>query len=114
MPHVTAGVTAVVQPLSHKNDWALPRPPAAFVFVRDMGAAWPRQNVLRRMFGLTNAEAQTAVDLLDGLTLAEAADRKGVSRNTLRTHLARLMEKTGTTRQVDLIRLLKDVELLDA
>lgn len=110
MPDGRADVVAVVQPLSGRNDWILPRAPCAVVLVRDPGAGTPRLAVLQQVYGLTKAEAQTALDLLNGLTLGEAALRKGVSRNTLRTHLARLMEKTGTTRQVDLIRLLKDIE----
>lgn len=59
---------------------------------------------LAAVFGLTGAETALAADLLAGLSVSEIADRSGRSVNTIRTHLARLMSKTGTTRQSGLVR----------
>jgi DNA-binding CsgD family transcriptional regulator len=56
-------------------------------------------------FGLTAAELRVLELMVDGHTIAEAATRLGIAETTGRTHLARVMEKTGTTRQADLIRL---------
>ena len=41
----------------------------------------------------------------DGKSPAEAADAPGRSIETVRTHLKRVFEKTSTTRQADLVRL---------
>lgn len=101
--------TAIVQPLRGQRHWTAPRQPTALLLLRMPDGLAQRGSALQRMFGLTDAETQVALDLLQGLTLAEAAQRSGRSRNTLRSHLARLMEKTGTSRQVDLVRLLDDV-----
>jgi len=57
-----------------------------------------------RKFRLTGAELQLLLALMDGLTLQGAADRFGVSIETVRTHLKRIFSKTDTTRQVDLVR----------
>jgi hypothetical protein len=43
--------------------------------------------------------------LVEGLTVVAHAERAGISVNTARTHMRRLMEKTGTSGQLDLIRL---------
>lgn len=59
---------------------------------------------LAAVFGLTGAEAALAADLLAGHSVSEIAERNGRSINTIRTHLARLMSKTGTSRQSGLVR----------
>lgn len=56
-------------------------------------------------FGLTSAETAVLGKLLDGLSIAEAANVLCVSMPTIRTHLARLYQKTGTTRHSELVRL---------
>jgi DNA-binding CsgD family transcriptional regulator/PAS domain-containing protein len=85
--------------------WA--RRPAAAVFIADPEAALPDMaESLSRVYGLTRAEA-VLVDLIarDGPSLAEAAERLGVARETVRTHLKRAYDKTGVRRQGDLTRL---------
>lgn len=62
--------------------------------------------VLRGLYGLTRAEARLAADLVRGHTLEQAAAERGVSLNTVRTHLKRVFAKTGTSRQADLVSLL--------
>jgi DNA-binding CsgD family transcriptional regulator len=42
---------------------------------------------------------------VQGMAPAEAAEALGISLPTARTHLARLLDKTGTSRQADLVRL---------
>ena len=101
------GANVVVVPLSlHHEDWSLPRPPAAIALLRLPEAKRVELETLRSLFGLTIAEGELARDLLAGATIAEVAGRTGRSAATLRTHLARLFDKTGTGRQVDLLRLL--------
>ncbi|MBA1146900.1 helix-turn-helix transcriptional regulator [Ectothiorhodospiraceae bacterium WFHF3C12] len=63
-------------------------------------------SLLRELYGLTPAEANLAIGLGRGSELAQIADDWAVSRETLRTHLKRVLAKTGTSRQVELIRLI--------
>jgi quercetin dioxygenase-like cupin family protein/DNA-binding CsgD family transcriptional regulator len=62
--------------------------------------------LLHRVFGLTEAEAALCVALFQGYSVQEFAERRGVSRNTARTLLARAFAKTGKQRQSDLVRVL--------
>jgi DNA-binding CsgD family transcriptional regulator len=66
----------------------------------------PDDQILRQFYGLTSAESRLAVHLMSGAGLKTAADELSVSLNTARTHLKRLFEKTQTTRQAELVRLL--------
>lgn len=58
------------------------------------------------LFGLSAAELRVLEALLEGRSPGEAAEALGVSITTVRTHIQRLLAKTGTSRQVDLVRLL--------
>jgi DNA-binding CsgD family transcriptional regulator len=66
----------------------------------------PDPAILADAFDLTPSEAMLAADLLFGLSVGEAAAKRGRSVATVRTHLASLLAKTGTARQSDLVRLL--------
>lgn len=61
---------------------------------------------LRRLFGLTGAEANLALRLFAGANLEEAAREAGVARSTARVHLVHIFRKTRTSRQAELVRLL--------
>lgn len=61
---------------------------------------------LRALFGFSPAEQRLALDLVHGLTLAEAADRRAVALSTVKTQLLQLFTKTGTNRQSQLVALL--------
>lgn len=65
---------------------------------------------LAKLFGLTRAESRLALALYSGMTLRDAADRYEISINTARVQLGSVLSKTGTHRQVDLIRLLTGKE----
>jgi len=86
--------------------------PAALVCITDprVGVG-TQQGQLASLFGLTQAEAAVAGELLAGFELREIAERSGRSFNTVRTHLARLLAKTDTRRQSDLVRLLARLPL---
>lgn len=57
---------------------------------------------LRAAFGLTQAEADIALGLADGLSVSEIADCRGISGVTIRSQLKRVYEKTGARRQSEL------------
>jgi DNA-binding CsgD family transcriptional regulator/PAS domain-containing protein len=61
---------------------------------------------LQQGYGLTPAEARLAVALTQGQTLEQAAERLAIRYETARTHLRRILEKTQTSRQADLMMLL--------
>lgn len=61
---------------------------------------------LRSIYSLTNAEAQLARLLAEGLSLTQASEKLGVTRNTTRTHLKRIFSKTETNRQSTLVKLI--------
>lgn len=85
--------------------------PLALVILQDMGRQQlPRSAILRKMFGLTPAEARLAEALLDNDTIESYAQKADVSRNTVRTHMASLFSKTGTRRQAELLRILMMAE----
>lgn len=64
---------------------------------------------LRPLYGLTGAEARVAMAALRGEGLRSIAEELAVSVNTVRTHLQRAFEKTGTHRQAELVRMLTTV-----
>ncbi len=94
-----------VVPLPAGEGWHSFGVPSALLLVDDPGQG-RRRNLegLARRIGLTAAEAHIAAALLDGRRLSEIAAQTSRSPHTVRTHLAHLMHKTGTHRQVDLIR----------
>lgn len=61
---------------------------------------------LAALHGLTATEGILAAHLAEGGSLADFATARGCSEHTARTHLKRLLDKTGTQRQADLVRVL--------
>jgi DNA-binding CsgD family transcriptional regulator len=62
--------------------------------------------MMRTYYGLTAAETEIANGLLTGYSLLEIAALRRVAVGTVRIQLKSLFAKTGTTRQVDLVRML--------
>ncbi len=87
--------------------------PSVLVEIRDLAAADPPADAwLADCLGLTPAEAKFAGLLLAGLDRGAIARRLGNSGNTVRVHFARLMAKTDTHRQAELVNLLGRVAAL--
>jgi DNA-binding CsgD family transcriptional regulator len=61
---------------------------------------------LQETFGLTPTEAKVAICILRGSGLPCVAKELSVTLSTVRVHLQRVFEKTGTHRQAELVRLL--------
>lgn len=90
-------------------------PIGALVLLHDPEATpRPAADLLRHAFGLTAAEAEVAQALVAGATPREVAEERGVSPNTVRTLLARVLDKTGARRQADLVRLLLPMAMAEA
>ena len=78
-----------------------------------MPSAAPPQ-VIQSLFDLTGAEARVAGALVGGRSIEEIAAEAKVSRNTVRTHLRGVLEKTGCRRQAEVVALLSGVPSFDA
>ncbi|HEX2886208.1 helix-turn-helix transcriptional regulator [Vineibacter terrae] len=79
---------------------------AAIVIAVDPEARpWPRLGGFMDAYGLTPAEGKVLDAVVDGDGVDAIADRLGIRRTTVKTHLNRILGKTGTTRQHELIRL---------
>ena len=102
----------VAMPVTSAVAWDGGTRPAVMLCITAPDAPIPvEERHLTTLFGLTAAEAALAADLLNGLDVAEVATLRGRSVNTVRTHLQRLMAKTDTTRQSDLVRVLLSIPL---
>lgn len=66
----------------------------------------PNARLLIRLYGLTNAEANVAVALANGITVRDYAIQHSLSLETVRTQLKSSYRKLGVARQSDLVRIL--------
>ncbi|HKW65973.1 MAG TPA: helix-turn-helix transcriptional regulator [Terriglobales bacterium] len=66
----------------------------------------PPLDLLQQGYGLTKAEARLALVLVEGHSLKDAAEKCGVTHNTVRSQLKSIFLKTGVRHQGELIRLL--------
>jgi len=82
-------------------------PPLVKVDIIDLESRPPlsRERV-HALFGFTERESDLAERLVRGEALEEAAQALGISRETARSHLKQLFEKSDTRRQAQLVRLL--------
>lgn len=95
------------QSLNAIRFWLEPFRPTALILITDLDQEREERKAgLGQRFGLTRTEATLAVELLEGGSRSDIADRMGISLATVRTHLTRLFDKTGVRRQTELVRLL--------
>ncbi|MGV0743456.1 helix-turn-helix transcriptional regulator [Mycolicibacterium sp. XJ870] len=66
----------------------------------------PPKVLIRRLFGLTNSEADVALRVMRGDGLKPISLDLALSRATVNTHLQHIFDKTDTHRQAELVRLL--------
>jgi DNA-binding CsgD family transcriptional regulator len=79
--------------------------PAAAVFVVDPAAGLGAQiQHFAARFGLTLAETRVLGEIIGGNGLLAAAAKLKITEGTARSHTNRILAKTGTTRQTELIR----------
>ncbi len=71
----------------------------------------PSADLIRSLFDLTPSEARVARALAGGDSLEEIATSGSVALSTVRTQLRHIMEKTGSTRQAELVALLANLAL---
>jgi DNA-binding CsgD family transcriptional regulator len=87
--------------------WSFPQRAVAIVLVSDPEIEMrARIERLRDRFGLTPAEATFALEIIKGDGRKATADRLGITVGTARSHLSKIFDKTGVTRQAELVRLI--------
>jgi DNA-binding CsgD family transcriptional regulator len=62
--------------------------------------------MLEELYSLTQSEADLLQLLSMGMSLEEAAEERGVSMNTARSHVKHMFAKTGVSRQGELVRIM--------
>jgi DNA-binding CsgD family transcriptional regulator/PAS domain-containing protein len=82
------------------------RPRAMVVLINPAREPEPSAALLQQLFQLTRTEADVALRVSRGAEPKAIAHELAVSIPTVRTHLRRVFEKTGTHRQADLVRLI--------
>lgn len=89
-----------------EGDGPGPLPRLAALFISDPVARFsPPAEMLHRLYGLTPGQAALTCELVQGLSLAEAAPKLGVTRETVRARLKQIFLRTDTHRQAELMRL---------
>lgn len=94
--------------------WAFGTTPLAMVLLHD-----PALNsnldpfIVAETFDLTPAEARVAVQMVNGLTVDGIAQKSGVSVNTVKSQIKSLFQKTGTSRQAELVSVIHSMPELD-
>lgn len=102
---VSLGV--VIEPIRSTGWVEGPGQPVAMVYVRDaVGGVQMSSKVAQDLFAFTPAETTLALELANGLSLEETAEKLGITRNTARAHLRSIFAKTGIKRQAELVRVI--------
>ena len=81
-------------------------PVQAVVWLADPALLVLDEAALRGAFGFTPAESRVAVALANGASAADIASSWGLQVNTVQMHVKRLLAKTRTARQAELVALL--------
>ncbi|WP_407495973.1 serine aminopeptidase domain-containing protein [Pseudooceanicola sp. MF1-13] len=81
---------------------------ADLILISKLAASWPpgAARLLRDDFALTPSEIDICEWIADGSSAAQVADMRGASLATVRTQMKKIMAKTKTASQPELVRLL--------
>jgi DNA-binding CsgD family transcriptional regulator len=97
----------VVLPLPKRCQPSDGKGAASVLFITDPERAQsPVDHLFGDLYDLTDAEVRLVTQLLEGGGLTAAAQRLGLSRNTVHSQLASVFQKTGTKSQSELLTLL--------
>jgi DNA-binding CsgD family transcriptional regulator/PAS domain-containing protein len=83
---------------------------AVFVSTNAQGIP-PAVEILSALTGLTSREARIALMIADGRAPSETAAELGISLNTVRTHIAKVFEKSGVNSQLGLAKFISGLSL---
>ena len=79
---------------------------AVVVILRDPEQFVPAVDALKDLYGLTRTEAAVAAALARTSSLADIAEAFGIGIGTVRSHVKKVLAKTATRRQAELVALL--------
>lgn len=101
-----ADLGAVIRPVP-SSQWSEGQSsPCAALFISDPDLRESAsQQILGELFSLTPAEANLAILLSRGLSLAEVSETQNISQHTARAQLKSIFAKTSVSRQAELVRL---------
>lgn len=103
-PSMQEALKLILAPLNDASDEHEGR---VIIFVSDASRkVFPSPEIIGNFFHLTPTESRLAWELVRGQRTEEMAEAMGITVSSARTYLKRVMEKTGTNRQVDLVMLL--------
>jgi DNA-binding CsgD family transcriptional regulator/PAS domain-containing protein len=105
------GLVATVLPLDrgHRRGVSGAFAAVAAVFVQDPTVTPPHPGAaFAKLYGLTGAELRVVQAMAPGLGLKDAGAMLGISEVTARTHLQHVYAKTGTSKQTELLNLLRN------
>ena len=108
---ISPGLRLRSLPLRPPSQPPLPGCPAILFYGATLEDA-DRIEILRRTFGLTRAEAKLALEMRHGDGRRGAAARRGISYATARSHLTRIFDKMGVSRQAELVRMLGEIDVI--
>jgi DNA-binding CsgD family transcriptional regulator len=99
-----APLQALAVPVHSTRLW-LGAPEVMLLVKSNQASRIPSLEVIRQSLGLTEAESRLVHALASGRTVADYCESNGVSRNTAKTQLSSVFQKTGAARQADLVRM---------
>lgn len=119
-PNGPAARMAISRPSRQLSSWALvmpipataavplgvTKPTAAVLVMNPDTLPEPDPLMLQELFNLTPSESRIAALLVQGRSLDETAADLGIAQQTVRTHVKRILGKTATKRQGELIALI--------
>lgn len=103
-----AGLVAAVLPLTRGERQNVCGAFAAMaaIFVQDPVVVPPFPGeAFAKLYGLTGSELRVLLAMAPGLGVKEAAEVLGISETTAKTHLQHIYDKTGTSKQTELMHL---------
>lgn len=105
-----AGLVATILPLDRGQRRKVSGPFAATaaIFVQDPEVVplYPGE-AFAKLYSLTAGELRVLLAMAPGLRVKEAADMLGIGETTAKTHLLRIFSKTNTSKQTELMNLLR-------
>jgi len=100
-------------PAAHRFATAWQKPAALVIFHEPKRVSALLGEILRDVYGLSNSELRLAVRMADGTGLRDIAECLAISKETARSALKAVFQKTGTHSQSQLIRLLTVLSSVD-
>ncbi len=104
-----AALVAHLMPVNRAANDIFANAYALLVLIPLTSKSVPSIDIVRSLFDFTLAEANVARQLTAGASVEQIAEQQGVSINTIRTHLRKILEKSGCSRQPELVALLSSI-----